>query len=110
MPAGLWPEIGQVWPAFLVLVVQGFTLALLARVESLIEVPIEAGALPEAAREWQATIDEIAADDDEVTEYVQALEEAQDTAGLPQASGDAIAREFEAYLRDQGPGGKDLTG
>ena len=28
-PAGLWPEIGQVWPAFLVLVVQGFTLALL---------------------------------------------------------------------------------
>lgn len=86
------------------------TLALLARVESLIEVPIDAGALPEAAREWQATIDEIAADDDEVTEYVQALEEAQDTAGLPQASGDAIAREFEAYLRDQGPGGKDLTG
>ena len=28
-PAGLWPEIGQVWPAFLALVVQGFTLALL---------------------------------------------------------------------------------
>ena len=42
------------------------------------------------------------ADDDEVTEYVQALEEAQDTAGLPQASGDAIAREFERYLRGRG--------
>ena len=28
-PAGLWPQIAQVWPAFLALVVHGFTLALL---------------------------------------------------------------------------------
>lgn len=28
-PAGLWPEIAQVWPAFSALVVHGFTLALL---------------------------------------------------------------------------------
>ena len=28
-PAGLWPQIAQVWPAFLTLVVHGFTLALL---------------------------------------------------------------------------------
>ena len=30
---------------------------------------------------------------------LQSLEEATDTAELPEASGDAIAREFERYLR-----------
>jgi hypothetical protein len=38
---------------------------------------------------------------------VRQLEEAKDTAELPEASGEAIAREFERYLRrrdDDGPG------
>lgn len=37
---------------------------------------------------------------------MQTLEEARDTAELPEASGEAIAREFERYLRrrDIGPG------
>jgi len=37
---------------------------------------------------------------------VRGLEEARDTAALPEASGDAIAREFERYLRrrEDGPG------
>jgi len=35
----------------------------------------------------------------EVAEYVRTLEEAKDTAELPEASGEAIAREFERYLR-----------
>ena len=39
------------------------------------------------------------------SEYVQSLEEAQDTADLPEASGDAIAREFERYLRRRGHDG-----
>ena len=35
------------------------------------------------------------------------LEEAKDTADLPEASGEAIAQEFERYLRrrDKGTGG-----
>ena len=37
--------------------------------------------------------------DGEIGEYVRQLEEAKDTAELPEASGDAIAREFERYLR-----------
>ncbi|MGW3562283.1 hypothetical protein ACWDNT_34375, partial [Streptomyces sp. NPDC000963] len=37
-------------------------------------------------------------------EYVQTLEEARDTAELPEASGEAIAREFERYLRRREPG------
>ncbi len=43
--------------------------------------------------------------DEEVAEYVQSLEESTDTADLPEASGDAIAREFERYLRRRGDAG-----
>jgi hypothetical protein len=43
---------------------------------------------------------------------VQQLEEAKDTAELPEASGEAIAREFERYLkrRDNQPPGKASEG
>jgi hypothetical protein len=37
-----------------------------------------------------------------VAEYVRTLEEAKDATDLPEASGDAIAREFERYLRRRG--------
>jgi hypothetical protein len=40
-----------------------------------------------------------------VAEYVQSLEESTDTADRPEASGDAIAREFERYLRRRGDEG-----
>jgi proteasome assembly chaperone (PAC2) family protein len=78
------------------------TLALLRRVEDLLDVPVPLGELPEEARAWERGVDELAAEDSEVAEYVRALEEAKDTADLPEASGEAIAREFERYLRRRG--------
>jgi predicted ATP-grasp superfamily ATP-dependent carboligase len=75
------------------------TLALLARIEDLLDVPVPLGYLPEESRAWQIGVDELAAEDEEITAYVRQLEEAVDTADLPEASGDAIAREFERYLR-----------
>ncbi|WP_327357299.1 PAC2 family protein [Streptomyces sp. NBC_01304] len=82
------------------------TLALINRLEDLIDLRIPLGELPEDARAWQLGVDQLAAEDSEVAEYVQTLEEARDTAELPEASGEAIAREFERYLRrrDGGPG------
>ncbi|MER6105492.1 PAC2 family protein [Streptomyces sp. NPDC001832] len=82
------------------------TLALLNRLEDLLGLRIPLGELPEDARAWQLGVDQLAAEDSEVAEYVQTLEEARDTAELPEASGEAIAREFERYLRrrDVGPG------
>jgi predicted ATP-grasp superfamily ATP-dependent carboligase len=82
------------------------TLALLGRIESLLGLTIPHGDLEETARAWERGVNELAETDDEVAEYVESLEEAQDTAELPEASGDAIAREFERYLRgkDQDPG------
>ena len=82
------------------------TLALLHQVEQLIGEPIPLGELPEDAAAWQAGVDELAGEDSEIGEYVRQLEQAKDTADLPEASGEAIAREFERYLRrrDKGSG------
>ncbi|MFF1357025.1 PAC2 family protein [Streptomyces sp. NPDC058297] len=81
------------------------TLALLNRLEDLIDLRIPLGELAEDSRAWQLGVDQLAAEDSEVAEYVQSLEEARDTADLPEASGEAIAREFERYLRRRDGGG-----
>lgn len=86
------------------------TLALLNRLEDLIGLRIPLGELPEDARAWQLGVDQLAAEDSEVAEYVQTLEEARDTAELPEASGEAIAREFERYLRRRDPGPAQAPG
>ncbi|MFC4555328.1 PAC2 family protein [Georgenia faecalis] len=82
------------------------TLALLNALEELVGEPLPMGDLVEEAQAWQSGVDDLAQQDPEVAEYVRQLEEAKDTAELPEASGEAIAREFERYLRrrDRGPG------
>jgi len=59
-------------------------------------------------RAWERGVDELAAADAEVADYVRTLEEAKDALELPEASGDAIAREFERYFRRHG--GADPAG
>jgi hypothetical protein len=75
------------------------TLELLRHLEDAVPLVVPHGDLEEDAVAWERSVDELAAADDEVAEYVKSLEEARDTADLPEASGDAIAREFERYLR-----------
>ncbi len=81
--------------------------ALLQRVEEVLDVEVPLGGLPEQAEEWERTVSEMAEADEEVREYVRQLEE-QAEAGdevLPEADGDAIAADFERYLRRRGTGG-----
>lgn len=78
------------------------TLALLSALESVLDTPLDLGELPELARAWERGVDELAAEDTEVAEYVSALEAQTDASDLPEASGDAIAAEFERYLRRRG--------
>jgi proteasome assembly chaperone (PAC2) family protein len=81
------------------------TLALLHRVEEVLDVEVPLGALPEQADEWQRTVSEMAEEDEDVSNYVRALEERGDAAiTLNETSGDAIAAEFERYLRRRRPG------
>jgi predicted ATP-grasp superfamily ATP-dependent carboligase len=84
-------------------------LALLAKLEEIIGEPIDTGDLPEEARAWAEGVDELAHENTEIADYVSQLEAAKDAVDSPDASGEAIAREFQRYLqrRDQGgPAGK----
>ncbi len=78
------------------------TLALLRRVEDVLDLSIPLGELPEQARAWERQVDELAADDTDVAEYIASLEEREPATDLPEATGDAIAKEFERYLRRRG--------
>jgi predicted ATP-grasp superfamily ATP-dependent carboligase len=75
------------------------TLALIRGVEDVLDLSLPLADLPQEARAWERGVDELAEQDTEVAEYVRTLEEAKDATDLPEASGDAIAREFERYLR-----------
>ena len=75
------------------------TLAILSQLERLLDTPLDVGELPELARAWERGVTELAAEDSEVAEYVSQLEEQTDATDLPEASGDAIAAEFERYLK-----------
>jgi predicted ATP-grasp superfamily ATP-dependent carboligase len=81
------------------------SLELLHRVEEALGLVIPVGELEEESRAWERSVDELAAEDDEVAEYVKSLEEARDTAELPEATGEAIAQAFERFLERRDRGG-----
>ncbi len=83
------------------------TVALLRRVEDVLDSPLDLGELPDEAHAWERAVDEMVSDDEELTGIVTQLEEHADSENLEAASGDAIAAEFERYLRrrrSEGPG------
>jgi proteasome assembly chaperone (PAC2) family protein len=75
------------------------TLALLRRIEDLLDITIPLNDLPEQAKAWERGVDRLSEEDSEVADYVRSLEEREAETDLPEASGEAIAREFERYLR-----------
>ena len=77
-------------------------LTLAGRLEELLETTLDLDDLTEDAEAWERGVDELAGADPEVAAYVEQLEKARDTESLPEASGEAIAREFERYLRRRG--------
>ena len=78
------------------------TLSLLNHLEDLLELSIDLGDLPEDAKAWEIGVDQLSQEDSEIADYVKSLEESKDEADLPEATGEAIAREFERYLRRRG--------
>ncbi len=75
------------------------SLALLRRLEGLLAEDLLKGDLPQQATMWERRVNDLANEDPDVAEYVAHLEETNDESGLPEASGDAIAAEFQRYLR-----------
>ncbi|HEY5164843.1 MAG TPA: PAC2 family protein [Acidimicrobiia bacterium] len=89
------------------------TLALLERFAGLAGLNFDLTRLQQTAQAWREKVDEVAAGDDDVRNYVSTLEErfdAQTTAdgsisdqswGTNLPSGDELAREVERFLREQ---------
>jgi proteasome assembly chaperone (PAC2) family protein len=75
------------------------TIALLHRVEEVLDIAVPLGELPAQADDWRKLVDEMAAEDEDVRDYIRNLEERDDDGEMREASGDAIAKEFERYLR-----------
>ena len=73
-------------------------MALLTRLEDVLNLPLEPGDLPQDAEQWVTQVNELVSDDPDIATYVTALEERRDES-TPTPSGDTIAAEFERYLR-----------
>ena len=84
------------------------TLALIEKLEEIIAVGIPRGDLIAESAVWESGIDALAGEDEDMAAYIEQLEQARDTVDSPEASGEAIAHEFEQYLRKRD--GKDGRG
>lgn len=74
------------------------TLALLDKLEELLDIVIPRGDLLDQATEWEENIDRIAATDEDMTQYIRRLEESRDATLAAETTGDALALEFEKFL------------
>jgi proteasome assembly chaperone (PAC2) family protein len=77
------------------------TLALLHRIEEVLDLPIPTADLAEESAEWEVRLRQAAEQDAELAEYVRELEERSGEEMQP-LTGDEIASEFEKYLRRRG--------
>jgi proteasome assembly chaperone (PAC2) family protein len=79
-------------------------LALVERVGDLLDIPIMATDLEIAAASYERQVSEVVTDDEEMTEYVERLEERYDSEdGVPSPA--SLVEEVERFLRDQRPPG-----
>jgi hypothetical protein len=77
------------------------TLALLEKLDEMVGITTERDSVVAEARRWEEGIDALASDDDDMSAYIDSLEKARDTADAPEASGEALAEEFEKYLQSR---------
>ena len=85
-------------------------LALVRKLESLVGVNIDAGELESAAGDYERQVSMAVQSDPDVQAFVERLEaaaEQEEPSLRPQdlPSGDVLAREFQRFLRQRGPGG-----
>jgi proteasome assembly chaperone (PAC2) family protein len=75
------------------------TMALLDQLDEILDLPIPIGDYPERTSSWLQQVNTLIQNDEDMTDYVLKLEQEGDVSELPMATGDAIAKEFERYLR-----------
>ena len=83
------------------------TVALLQRLEQVLDLAVPLSDLPERAEAWESSVTEMTEDDEDVAAYVRGLEERGDAEAQDveqNIDADALAEEFEKYLRRRDPG------
>lgn len=75
------------------------SLALINALEDFLDISIPQGDLPERSSSWEIQVNQMAAEDSEVGDYVKQLETSKDAAELPEVTAESIAREVERFLR-----------
>ncbi|GGK02041.1 hypothetical protein GCM10010123_35030 [Pilimelia anulata] len=87
------------------------TLALLHRVEEVLDLPVPVADLAEESARWEKRVRDAAESDAELADYIRELEERVGDDSIQPLTGDEIASEFEKYLRRRGgPAGPTATG
>lgn len=75
------------------------SLALIRRIEALLDLRADWHSFVADATAWEHGVDELVEADEDIAQYVAMLEAEKDATEEPEASGDAIAAEFERFLR-----------
>lgn len=75
------------------------TLTLLNGLETVLGVPLDLGDLATEVRAWEQQVNELAAEDSEVADYIASLESMSDQVEQAEGAGDEIAKAFEQYLQ-----------
>lgn len=76
-------------------------LGFLNQLEAMVGISYTGSALAEQAFEWERSIDEVSENDEELASYITQLETNRDALDSEAASGDALARELEKYLKNR---------
>jgi hypothetical protein len=86
------------------------TLAIIDRLEEIIDVTIPRGTLVDDSEAWVSNVDALSEDDDDMAAYIRGLEQSRDAFDSPEASGEALAQEFERFLRNTDSEGETPPG
>lgn len=75
------------------------TLSMLIEIERYLKVEFDHGSLADEAFTWERSIDELAEADDDMAGYIEQLESTRDALDSEAAQGEALAQEFEKFLK-----------
>jgi PAC2 family len=85
------------------------TLSMLIEIERYLKVEFDHGSLADDAFTWERSIDELAEGDEDMAGYIEQLESTRDALDSEAAQGEALAQEFERFLKleDDVSGGEE---
>lgn len=78
------------------------TRALIDKIIQITGIELDHHNLEAESLEWEKGVNDMVSADEELSEYIGQLEEKRDAETSVEASGDALAQEFEKFLRDSG--------